>query len=133
MFTWSKVYIIRADIPYMTRYDKRVTARKGFHCDGASGPASDIDSDSWKIHDWLFVFGRFDDGSRCTFKQANVILKDILHEEGHSKRAILWYIGVYAGGRGAWAARRREEMMCHNMKFFFSVDETLIKAKRTIA
>jgi len=119
MFEWSDVYILRETITYRTRYGKDITAPEGFHCDGASGIACDIDSRSWKFHDWMYYYGRFDDGSRISFNQAQVILKDILEEEGRWFRAMSWYVACrYSrGSRKAWADKREKEMCMQNYKF----------------
>jgi hypothetical protein len=84
---------------YSKRYDKYVNVPKGYKSDGATG-AIDIDSDGWWVHDKLCDTGIFDDGSRCSNKQASTVLSDILRSEGRWCRAIYWWPMTYLFGGG---------------------------------
>lgn len=84
---------------YSSRYKKRVTVRKGYPSDGATG-ARDIDSEAWWVHDKLCDTGKFDDGTPCTNWQASMILKDILKSEGRWFRARSWFIATWLLGGG---------------------------------
>jgi len=93
-------YILRAAFTYYSkRYNKLIAIPEGTISDGASGPAIDIASNAWWIHDLLCVTHRFDDGTRCTAWQASVILGDILKEEGRWIRAPFWTFFTYLATR----------------------------------
>ncbi len=90
----NRHYIVVKDVHYYSsRYKKAITVKKGFISDGATG-APDIKSFSWLVHDWLYEKKCFDDGTPCSYKQANLILRDILVCEGHKFEAIIWYAAV---------------------------------------
>lgn len=72
------------------RYGKTVTVEVGFLSDGASGPARDILSMGWLVHDKVCTGWKWDDGTRITRWQAAMILSDILKEEGHGFCARTW-------------------------------------------
>lgn len=84
---------------YSERYNKRVTVPVGFKSDGATG-AIDIYSDAWWVHDKLCKTGQFDDGTKCTNKQASTILSDILRSEGRWLRPLYWWPMTYFFGGG---------------------------------
>lgn len=69
---------------------KTVTVPKGYPSDGASGPAIDIYSNAWWFHDVLCDRGTWDDGTKCTAKDASRVLKDVLGKEGRHVRAPVW-------------------------------------------
>jgi hypothetical protein len=82
---------IRYDSP---RYFQTVTVPAGFPSDGASGPATDIVSISWFVHDMLCDTGRFDNGAICTRMMAANILYDILKAEGRTVRCWTWWLAT---------------------------------------
>ena len=55
---------------YSRRYKKRVTVPIGFKCDGSTW--SPNIGWSWLFHDWLFANGKFDDGTPCKWRQAEL-------------------------------------------------------------
>lgn len=83
------------------------TVPEGYISDGASG-AIDIQSEGWKVHDWLKgnwlgigpnPYGcKWDDGTECTNKQASYVLHDILKAEGRGIRAKYWFTATYLWG-----------------------------------
>ena len=75
---------------YSKRYDKFVYIEEGFLSDGASGPANDIASVGWWVHDKLCVTHKWADGTYCSAWQASMVLFDILWDENRYVRAILW-------------------------------------------
>ncbi len=79
------------------RYGKFVTVEKGEKSDGASG-AFDINSRSYIVHDVLKKYQLWDDGSKCTNKQASYVIYDILKSEGSWFRARSWYYSTLAWG-----------------------------------
>jgi len=91
------------------RFNKTVTVPEGYKSDGASGPASDIYSQSWWVHDVLCDTGRWDDGTKCTNWQASKVLSDILKSEGRSIRSFTWLWTTFFFGGGA----ARENGMVH--------------------
>jgi len=98
-------YACPAEILYFSeRYDKYVTVPKGYASDGASGPASDIYSRGWWVHDVLCDRGKWDDGTRCTNWQASMVLSDILKSERRWVRSKTWLVATFLFGGGA--ARR---------------------------
>ena len=82
------------------RYGKRITVPEGYKSDGASGPASDIWSDAWWVHDVMCDLGTWDDGTPCTNWQASRILSDILKAEGRWFRARTWLVATFLFGGG---------------------------------
>lgn len=95
---WEKPYRLQTPIVYYSeRYNKFVTCQIGMESDGASGPAEDIASISWLIHDSLCGRGTWDDGTPCTGFQRSQVLHDILLEEKRWIRAKRWRFWT-----GAW-------------------------------
>ena len=74
---------------HSTRYNKDITPRVGFKCDGSS--CSPNVGWGWLFHDWLFWWGKFDDGTPCTWRQANRIMKDVMQDEGWPKFVVYAY------------------------------------------
>lgn len=94
-------YELLEDIYYYSeRYDEFITVPKGYLSDGASGPALDIHSRAWWVHDWLCDLGTFDSGKTCTVFQAAMVLGDILRSERRLLRSIYWQIAVLFGCSG---------------------------------
>lgn len=75
---------------YSPRYNKTLTVPRGYKSDGASGPAVDIPSGAWWVHDWACDGGLWDDGIKMTLWQEAMVLRDILKQEGRWVRAITW-------------------------------------------
>lgn len=73
------------------RYKKSITVEKGFRSDGASGPAIDIYSKSWWVHDKLCRQGYWDDGGPISCWQASRVMADILKSEGRHIRGFYWF------------------------------------------
>jgi len=105
-------YRLPYDIIYTShRYGKIKTVPKGYPSDGASGPALDIWSESWWVHDALCdgrtgeippeaigyweTDGLWDDGSRCSVLESSMVLYDILKSEGRPIRAPLWAFATF--------------------------------------
>jgi hypothetical protein len=85
-------YILAEDCKYYShRYRKWVYLPQGMESDGASGPASDIVSLGWWVHDRLCDTGRWADGAACSAWQRSTVLHDILREEGRWFRARSWW------------------------------------------
>lgn len=92
-------YLLFDEIRYLSpRYDKWVTVPAGYISDGASGPAEDIVSEAWWVHDVLCDRWTFDDGSLCTNRQASLVLHDILKSEGRWFRSRSWFLATWLGG-----------------------------------
>lgn len=90
------------EIIYLSpRYNKHVTVPEGYRSDGASGPASDIWSQAWWVHDVMCDGGKWDDGTRCTNWQASRVLSDILKSEGRWFRCRSWLVATFFFGGGA--------------------------------
>jgi len=100
---------------YSKRYGKWLTVVIGYPMDGASGPAVDIYSESWPLHDratpepdkskWpkcAFGFwegdGYWDDGTPISLWQGSFILHDKLKEEGRWFRARTWWLATLIAG-----------------------------------
>lgn len=97
----ARKYTRPADLVYTSpRYGKTVTVPKGYRSDGATGPAIDIWSDAWWVHDVLCDRGTWDDGTPCTNWQASAVLADILADEGRWARAIYWRWSTWLFGGG---------------------------------
>lgn len=82
------------------RYGKSVTVPAGYVSDGASGPAVDIYSEGWWVHDVLCDRGTWDDGTPCNNWQASTVLHDILKSEGRYVRAFSWRWATWLFGGG---------------------------------
>lgn len=84
-------YILREEIRwYSKRYKKWITIKVPYESDGASGPAIDITSISWWIHDWACGKKHWDDGSYITPTERSGIIHDTLMDEGRQIRAVYW-------------------------------------------
>ena len=91
------LYICSEEFTYLSsRYNKAITVRGGFISDGAT-LAKDISSDAWWVHDVLCSRGVFDDGSTCSIIESNLVLHDILKDEGRWFRCKTWFIGTTIG------------------------------------
>ena len=83
---------------FSPRYKRAITIPRGFECDGASGPAWDIGSDAWGVHDVLCRLGTWDDKTPLCNWQASSVLGDILRADGHWARASYWkYATLFFG------------------------------------
>lgn len=82
-------------IYHSERYDKIITVEVGFISDGASGPAPDLASRAWWIHDKLCKRQTWDDHTPCRAKDRSLVLHDALKEEGRTIRAKLWCAATY--------------------------------------
>lgn len=105
--TERKKYILRETIMYWSeRYRKYVIVEEGFESDGASGPASDIVSLSWWVHDKVCDTGTWADGTPISAGQTAMVLRDCLLLEGRWVRAISWPFWTFL-----WSVmkRKREE------------------------
>lgn len=97
-------YILDAPIAYWSkRYKKWVKCPIGMRSDGASGPAEDIVSIGWWIHDQLCATECWDDGTPCTGLQRSTVLYDILRSEGRWFRARSWFLATGARELYLWA------------------------------
>lgn len=85
---------------YSPRYKKSVTVKRGFYSDGASGPARDIISNSWWVHDVLCRYGKWDDGTKVSNLEASMVLYDILWSESYKKTAVIWSVSTFLFGGG---------------------------------
>lgn len=77
------------------RYNKTITVPAGFVSDGASGPAEDIVSKSWWVHDMLCETKRWDDGSYCSATESSFVIHDILMKENRWFRARTWFCATF--------------------------------------
>ncbi len=92
-------YRLRSPVVYKSpRYRKVLTVEEGFVSDGGSGPAEDIVSLGWWVHDKLCTTWLWDDGSPCSNRQASAVLHDILLSEGRWFRARSWFLATWIFG-----------------------------------
>ena len=99
-------YVLLAPLKfYSARYKKWVSIPAGYESDGASGPAQDVCSVSWWVHDMLCDAELWADGSPCSGWQRSTVLHDILMEEGRWIRARMWRLATL--GREIYIAARR--------------------------
>jgi hypothetical protein len=116
-------YVLRYRIVYHSeRYGKTKTVEIGYPSDGASGPAPDIYTDGWWVHDPLCLppprdewpkcaegfwntDGYWDDGTPCTRWQSSMVLHDILTDEGRWLRGNAWGTATFIGWlpKALWA------------------------------
>ena len=82
------------------RYHKGIIVPEGYKSDGASGPASDIWSDAWWVHDVMCDHGVWSDGTKCTNWQASRVLSDILSDENRWIRSKTWLWATFLFGGG---------------------------------
>ena len=89
-------YILESPVVHTSkRYGKTATIPSGFDSDGGSGPAEDIVSLGWWVHDWLCRHKLWDDGSPCPPFQSSMVLHDILMRENRWFRAKTWFIATF--------------------------------------
>ena len=116
----KELYFWKYTLHYVSpRYGLEKTIPKGYPTDGASGPAMDIYSESWVLHDSLIPCfepippeyqhfwesnGYWDCGTPCHALASSLVLHDILLAEGRPIRAKLWFIATYAY---QWRKQRR--------------------------
>lgn len=110
---YRQMYLLRW---YSERYDKWLTVPIGYPMDGASGPAVDICSEAWPLHDkatpepdkskwpkcafgWWEDDGKWDDGSDISLIQGSFILYDKLRQEGRWFRARTWFVATLVAGK----------------------------------
>lgn len=94
MLSNGKYRLNKAITYYSKRYKKYITLPAGMISDGASGPAEDIVSLSWWVHDRLCGTYRWDDGTYCSSWQSSMVMRDILLAEGRYIRANRWFVAV---------------------------------------
>jgi len=88
-------YTAEREIVYTSpRYGKTITVPKGRRSDGATF-VTDIDSESWWVHDELCLQGKWDDGTPVTALQAAMVISDILRSEKRWYRAVYWAVGTF--------------------------------------
>ena len=80
---------------FSLRYLKETIVEKGFDSDGASGPAEDIVSEAWWIHDKLCRTKKWADGTPCSAWQRSMVLHDILWQEGRYVRSMRWFVATF--------------------------------------
>jgi len=100
---------------YSKRYGKWITVPIGFKCDGSTW--SPNIGWSWLFHDWLFAKGKFDDGTPCKWRQANMIMRDVMTDEGQFK----WVKKLYQKGiKSKWSykAWRKHRKKTVNERIF---------------
>jgi hypothetical protein len=98
-------YTLPVQIVYRSkRYGGRtITVPIGYKSDGASGPAEDLYSEAFWVHDVICGRWTFDDGTPITTTMASTILSDILKSEGRWFRARSWWIATRLfGPRSPW-------------------------------
>lgn len=95
----GKRYKLNKAIQYQSpRYHKTITLPDGMTSDGASGPATDIWSLAWWVHDRIWTIWQWDDGTAITLWQSSLILGDILRSEGRWFRGRTWPLATYFAG-----------------------------------
>lgn len=94
----GKYKLNKSIVYYSPRYKKFITVEEGFISDGASGPAQDVVSISWWVHDWVCCIWKFDDGTHITKTMASTILYDILMSEKRWVRGPLWFVATWLFG-----------------------------------
>ena len=101
------LYLCLRGVTYFSpRFKKSITVPPGYVSDGASGPARDIDSLAWWVHDVACERGTWDNGQRITEIELSVVLHDILQSEGRWIRGITWPTATIAFRFLRWVVRR---------------------------
>jgi hypothetical protein len=85
---------------FSQRYKKAIIVPEGYWSDGASGPASDIWSNAWWVHDVMCDRGTWENGTKCTNWQASRVLSDILADENRWFRSKTWLVATFLFGGG---------------------------------
>lgn len=101
--TRGRYRLVDPIVYYSPRFKKKITCPEGMESDGASGPATDIVSVGWWVHDWLETTHAWDDGTPCSAFESSLVLYDILLSEGRWIRARTWFLATYI-----YATIRRE-------------------------
>lgn len=90
-------YVLHREIAYYSpRYKKYATVPEGYRSDGSTG-GEDIVSEAWWVHDILCDRGAWDDKTKCSNRQASLVLYDILKSEGRWFRARTWFLATWIG------------------------------------
>lgn len=76
------------------RFNETCTVPERDESDGASGPAVDIFSKSWWVHDRLKKVKKWDSGNKCSNWQASWVIYDILMKENRWFRARTWFVAT---------------------------------------
>ena len=102
VFCWPfepKWYVTKHSHSYFSkRYQKWLLVPEGFKCDGSTW--SPNIGWGWLFHDWAFFWGRWADGTPITWRQANMVMKDIQEDEGWPR----WVRKTYWKGiRSKWS------------------------------
>ena len=95
---------------FSRRYFKWITVPQGFHYDGATcAPNVGL---SFIFHDWLFAYGRFDNGTPIKWREANLVMSDIMSDENVPR----WVRNIYRRGINshhsykAWLKHRENDL-----------------------
>lgn len=94
----TRYRLLESIVYFDKRSGKFVTIPVGYISNGASGPAIDIASLSWWVHDWLVETMKWDDGSYCSIWDSSLVLHDILMEENRWFRAKTWFLATMIFG-----------------------------------
>ena len=94
----KKYTLLKPIFYYSKRYKKEVFVPRWFRSDGASGPAIDINSIAFWVHDKICTGYRWRDMTECTNWQASCVLYDILRDEGRWFRARSWFLATLIWG-----------------------------------
>ena len=109
LFPWerNRTWIVKETFTVDTRFGKSVTVPAGFKHDRFSFAPDIGDCEIGAIvHDYIYTFKNFSDGTKATKSQADKILYDLLYECGHKWISKLYFVGVLIGGFRSWNAKR---------------------------
>lgn len=97
--------VITEKYVYSDDNGNQLTVPENFMCDGASY-AFDIGC-SWIFHDYLYATHKWDNGTDCTFHQANRVMSNVLQDERNRLFRAIFLTGlrldIIGKFRSSWA------------------------------
>ena len=91
----GKKYTLTEDVNYQYKHGKTIFIKKGTRSDGATGPALDIPSLSWWVHDIMIERGTWDNGDTITKTEEALVISKILMKEHRYFRSIYWGVSTF--------------------------------------
>ena len=105
--------INKYDYRYITSTGKRITVPAGFIFDGNSTPVNRFKPSRLAgalVHDYLYRFARYDDGTPCSRLEADQIYYTILRKLGTWRiTRVVFFAGLRMFGWIAWNKHRKNE------------------------
>lgn len=103
----GKRWKVKQEFTIMTRFGKEVTIYAGFEHDRYTMAPNLHDETPAIVHDFLYIYQKFSDGTECTRTQADTIFRDVMLEaQVRLWVANLYYSGVRSFGIFGWTRNK---------------------------